>query len=111
MHKLSTLALAALFTTFAAQAADPVVATPAAAASPAALPPAKVVPATPPAQKGTAPDKAAVAPQKTAALSPQSASQQPVSQQQKMRDCNKQATGQKGAERKTYMKSCLSKKA
>ena len=32
----------------------------------------------------------------------------PISQQDKMRDCNKQATGKKGAERKSFMKSCLS---
>jgi len=31
-------------------------------------------------------------------------------QQQKMRDCNKQASGKKGAERKSFMKTCLSKK-
>jgi len=29
-------------------------------------------------------------------------------QQQKMKDCNKQATGKKGAERKAFMKECLS---
>jgi hypothetical protein len=33
-----------------------------------------------------------------------------VSQQEKMRQCAKQATGKKGPERKTFMKSCLSKK-
>jgi hypothetical protein len=32
-------------------------------------------------------------------------------QQQKMATCNKDATGKKGAERKTFMKACLSKKA
>jgi hypothetical protein len=41
------------------------------------------------------------APQKTSAHS----------QQDKMRECNKQATGKKGAERKTFMKTCLSRKA
>jgi hypothetical protein len=35
----------------------------------------------------------------------------PLSQQEKMRECNKQATGKKGAERKAFMKTCLSKKA
>ena len=55
--------------------------------------PAKLAPATPAA--------AAVTPQKTAALS----------QQDKMRNCNKQATGKKGAERKSFMKTCLSNKA
>jgi hypothetical protein len=34
-----------------------------------------------------------------------------ISQQDKMRVCAKQATGKKGAERKTFMKGCLSKKA
>jgi hypothetical protein len=33
-----------------------------------------------------------------------------ISQQDKMRSCAKQATGKKGAERKTFMKGCLSKK-
>jgi hypothetical protein len=33
-----------------------------------------------------------------------------VSQQDKMRQCAKQATGKKGDERKTFMKGCLSKK-
>ena len=33
-----------------------------------------------------------------------------ISQQDKMRLCAKQATGKKGAERKTFMKTCLSKK-
>ena len=31
-------------------------------------------------------------------------------QQQRMADCNKQATGKKGDDRKAFMKSCLSKK-
>jgi hypothetical protein len=34
-----------------------------------------------------------------------------ISQQEKMRVCAKQATGKKGAERKTFMKGCLSNKA
>jgi len=33
-----------------------------------------------------------------------------VSQQDKMRLCAKQASGKKGAERKTFMKTCLSTK-
>jgi hypothetical protein len=33
-----------------------------------------------------------------------------VSQQDKMRLCAKQATGKKGAERKAFMKTCLSSK-
>ena len=34
-----------------------------------------------------------------------------VSQQEMMRLCSKQATGKKGAERKDFMRTCLSKKA
>jgi hypothetical protein len=34
-----------------------------------------------------------------------------VSQQDKMRQCSKDAKGKKGAERKDFMKTCLSKKA
>jgi hypothetical protein len=34
-----------------------------------------------------------------------------ISQQEKMRLCSKQAKGKKGAERKDFMKTCLSKKA
>jgi psiF repeat len=34
-----------------------------------------------------------------------------ISQQDKMRQCSKDATGKKGAERKDFMKTCLSKKA
>ncbi len=33
-----------------------------------------------------------------------------LSQQDKMRQCAKQATGKKGPERKAFMKGCLSKK-
>jgi hypothetical protein len=33
-----------------------------------------------------------------------------VSQQERMRGCSKQATGKKGAERKAFMKTCLSSK-
>ncbi len=33
-----------------------------------------------------------------------------MSQQDRMRMCSKQATGKKGAERKTFMKSCLTTK-
>ena len=32
-----------------------------------------------------------------------------TAQQQKMVDCNKQATGKKGADRKTFMSTCLKK--
>jgi hypothetical protein len=79
MSKFVVIALAALFGTAAAQAAEPTV-----VARPA--PPAAVAaPATP-------------------------AHTAPLSQQEKMRECNKQATGKKGAERKAFMKTCLSKK-
>ena len=33
-----------------------------------------------------------------------------MSQQNKMKECNRLATGKKGAERKEFMKTCLSKK-
>jgi hypothetical protein len=33
-----------------------------------------------------------------------------MSQQNKMKECNRLAKGQKGAERKSFMKNCLSKK-
>lgn len=81
MNKLSIIALALLVTSFAAKAAEPV---------PVPIKTAQAVQAA-----------AVGAPQKTA----------PISQQDKMRDCNKQATGKKGAERRTFMKTCLSHKA
>jgi hypothetical protein len=81
MNKLPLIALAALVTSFAAHAAEPVAA------------PIKPLP--------TAAAAAVGGPQKTAA----------ISQQDKMRNCNKQATGKKGAERKAFMKTCLSHKA
>jgi psiF repeat-containing protein len=45
---------------------------------------------------------------RTTALTPAAPAR--VSQQDKMRQCAKQATGKKGAERKAFMKTCLSKK-
>ena len=48
----------------------------------------------------TVPVAATAAPQKTVCHS----------QQEKMRECNKQATGKKGPERRAFMKTCLSKK-
>ena len=45
-----------------------------------------------------------------AATAPAPAAPVEVSQQDKMRQCSKQATGKKGAERKDFMKTCLSKK-
>ena len=63
----------------------------------------------------SADDTSAVKPRsakvQTAALSTDSAAAPAkVSQQDKMRACSKQATGKKGAERRTFMKGCLSKK-
>jgi len=46
-----------------------------------------------------------------AAATPAPATPVAISQQDKMRQCSKQATGKKGAERKEFMKTCLSKKA
>ena len=80
MNTKSIVALAALVVSFAVQAAEPATA------------PVKPASSTPAAT--------AVTPQKTAQ----------VSQQDRMRDCSKQATGKKGAERKTFMKTCLSHK-
>ena len=49
--------------------------------------------------------------QPTAATASTPAAPVKLSQQDKMRLCAKQATGKKGAERKAFMKTCLSKKA
>ena len=46
----------------------------------------------------------------TAAVTADTSGTPKVSQQEKMRQCAKQATGKKGAERKAFMKGCLSKK-
>jgi hypothetical protein len=43
----------------------------------------------------------------TSAPAGQAAKPIAMSQQDRMRMCSKQATGKKGAERKTFMKSCL----
>ena len=91
MTKLSLIAIAALFASVAAHAADP------APAPTAATPPKAIV--------SPAPQKAAPTP--APAAKPVAA----ISQQDKMRLCSKEATGKKGAERKTFMKTCLSKKA
>jgi hypothetical protein len=60
-------------------------------------------------------DEAAAVKPRNAKLQTVAASQEPapakISQQDKMRACAKQATGKKGAERKAFMKTCLSKKA
>ena len=57
--------------------------------------------------------KAVVAAAKVDAASAEPKAQKPIliSQQDRMRLCAKQATGKKGAERKAFMKTCLSKKA
>ena len=57
----------------------------------------------------------AVAKPKSARAQPPAAAAAPaapvvISQQDKMRLCSKQAPGKKGAERKDFMKTCLSKK-
>jgi len=46
-----------------------------------------------------------------AATTSTSAAPVALSQQDRMRLCSKEATGKKGAERKDFMKTCLSKKA
>jgi len=46
----------------------------------------------------------------TVAVNADAAAPAKLSQQDKMRQCAKQATGKKGAERKAFMKGCLSKK-
>ena len=94
MNKHSMIALAALVASFAVQAAEPVTVPTTAATSPPAASVAAPV--------KLAPSAAVAAPQKTAATS---------SQQDRMRNCNKQATGKKGPERKAFMKTCLSNKA
>ena len=103
MNKALIIALASLLAPLAAQAAEPVA---------ALVKPAQPAPAPAAAQKPAASQKAA-APQTTAAT-PTSAAPQAtgaVSQQDRMRNCNKQAVGKKGDERRTFMKSCLSTKA
>lgn len=89
MKRLSLL-LPLLFVTSAAFAADPVL--PVKPATPNAAKPASL-----PAAKADA--RSASGTVKTAAVG---------SQQNRMKECNKQATGKRGAERKAFMKSCLS---
>ena len=61
-----------------------------------------------PAAPAKAPVAAAKAPAaKAAAKKAPSAAQ--LAQREKMKACNKQATGKKGADRQTFMKTCLSK--
>lgn len=88
MKTLSTLLLPLLLVATSALAADP-------------LPPVKpATNATKPAALPAGSDaRSASGTVKTA---------QAGSQQNRMKECNKQATGKKGAERKAFMKSCLS---
>jgi len=46
----------------------------------------------------------------TAAVTTDASNTAKLSQQDRMRQCAKQATGKKGPERKAFMKGCLSKK-
>ena len=66
-------------------------------------------PSPPPAKSAPAAAAPAVTPTATKAAAPQPTSA--VSQQDKMRNCNKEATGKKGEERRAFMKTCLSSKA
>lgn len=66
-------------------------------------------PPSPPAKAAPAAAVPAVTPTATKVAAPQPTAV--VSQQDKMRNCNKEATGKKGAERKAFMKTCLSNKA
>ena len=58
-----------------------------------------------------APAAQTASPGKSAQPVQASTATKPMSQQDRMRECNKQATGKKGAERKEFMKACLSRKA
>jgi hypothetical protein len=91
MNKALIIALASLLAPLAAQAAEPVA---------ALVKPAQPAPAPAAAQKPATPQKTAASP--TAAA---------TSQQERMRNCNKEATGKKGDERKAFMKTCLSSKS
>ena len=92
MNRHSIIALAALAAaSFAAHAAEP--AATLAKPAPTVAAPGKAAPSAAPgaAQKSAAPQTVAA-----------------TSQQERMRDCNKQATDKKGPERKAFMKTCLS---
>ncbi|MEO8740533.1 MAG: PsiF family protein [Casimicrobiaceae bacterium] len=62
------------------------------------------------ADDNTAKQKSAKTPVAAAATPAPAAAPVQMSQQDKMRQCSKDATGKKGAERKDFMKTCLSKK-
>jgi Flp pilus assembly protein TadG len=49
----------------------------------------------------------ALAAERPASRATQGSAKTPTAQQQKMKDCNAQATGKKGAERNDFMKTCL----
>ena len=109
MKMLLALGLVTLLLPLTAQAADPAVITkPQTATSAPAATAAPVAPAT--AQKPAAQAATPASAQKSA--TPPATPQQlaSMSQQDKMRECNKQATGKKGDERKAFMKNCLSRK-
>jgi hypothetical protein len=112
MHKLITLALVSLFAANVALAQTPAAApakpaTPAPAATPADGCEAHAVSKAGKPLHGAA--KAAFM-KKCAKDMPASATADGKStQQNKMKTCNKDATGKKGAERKAFMKECLSK--
>jgi hypothetical protein len=65
-------------------------------------------PPSPPAKAAPAAAVPAVTPTATKAAAPQPTAA--VSQQDRMRNCNKEATGKKGDERRAFMKTCLSSK-
>ena len=82
-----------------AQPATP--ATPAKPATPA-TPAAPATPANPAMPAAPGPGDKAM---------PASSAKAPTAQQQKMKDCNDQAAGKKGDDRKAFMKQCLSTKS
>ena len=97
MKTLSTLLLSLVFVAGTSFAADPVPA-PAAKTPPTTATAAKPATAATPAKSDARSSAGTV---KTASAG---------SQQNRMKECNKQATGKKGDERRTFMKSCLSSK-
>lgn len=110
MKKLLTLALVTLFVPMTAHAAETAVVTKPQAAVPVANAPAVPVAPAGVQKPAAAPTTAAVPAQKTATAPATPQQLASMSQQDKMRECNKQATGKKGDERKAFMKNCLSRK-
>lgn len=126
MHKLITLTLVSLFAANVALAQVPAAkdVKPAPAATPATpAAPAKATPAPAAAPAGDCESRAvskagkplhgaakAAFMKKCEKETPPAATESGKStQQNKMKSCNKEATGKKGAERKAFMKECLSK--